>query len=170
MTPRPIIIPVRRRSDLEGVARLFRDYEASLDTDLCFQGFEAEVASLPGKYAPPTGELLIARSDEGQVIGCVALRAVEPEGSCEMKRLYVAPAGRGLGLGKALMGAVIGEARRLGYREMRLDTLPSMLTAQAMYRAAGFREIAPYYDTPVGGTVFMALDLTRLAEADKTSR
>jgi ribosomal protein S18 acetylase RimI-like enzyme len=80
-----------------------------------------------------------------------------------MKRLYVRPAGRGLGLGKALMEAVIGEARRIGYREMRLDTLPSMTTAQAMYREAGFRSINPYYETPVGGTVFLALDLTEAA-------
>jgi len=161
---------VQSAGDLADASALFREYEASLDTDLCFQGFEAELAGLPGKYAPPAGALFIARAQDGDAVGCVALRAVEPEGVCEMKRLYVAPAGRGLGLGKALMGAVIGEAKRIGYREMRLDTLPSMLTAQTMYRAAGFREIAPYYDTPVGGTVFMALDLTRLAQADETSR
>ena len=140
--------------------RLFRAYEGSIDTDLCFQGFEAEVASLPGKYAPPRGALYIAVAANGAPVGCVALRPVEVAGVCEMKRLYVAPQGKGQGLGKALMQAVIGEARRIGYREMRLDTLPSMTTAQAMYREAGFVSIDPYYDTPVGGTVFMALDLT----------
>lgn len=152
---------VRTDDELAAATALFREYEASLDTDLCFQGFEAELAGLPGAYAPPTGELFIARDGEGRAIGCVALRPVEPKGTCEMKRLYVAPAGRGQGLGRALMVAVIGEAREIGYRQMRLDTLPEMTTAQAMYRAAGFREIAPYYDTPVGGTVFMALDLAR---------
>ncbi|MBX7249246.1 MAG: GNAT family N-acetyltransferase [Caulobacteraceae bacterium] len=146
--------------DLADIVRLFRAYEASIDTDLCFQGFDAEVASLPGKYAPPKGALLMARTPRGQPIGCVAVRPIEGDGVCEMKRLYVAPEGRGAGLGKALMQAAIGEARRIGYREIRLDTLPSMTTAQALYRAAGFVRIAPYYGTPVGGTVFMSLDLT----------
>jgi len=156
----PTVLPVRTDDELAAVTALFREYEASLDTDLCFQGFEAELAGLPGQYAPPRGELYIARDGAGEAIGCVALRPVELEGSCEMKRLFVAPAGRGLGIGKALMNAVIEDARRIGYREMRLDTLPAMTTAQAMYRAAGFRPIEPYYETPVGGTVFMALDLT----------
>ena len=160
MTPSPTIRPVRSTEDLVATAVLFRDYEASLDTDLCFQGFEEEVAGLPGKYAPPRGALFIAVAADGETVGCVALRPVEPDGACEMKRLYVAPQGRGQGLGRALMQAVIDEATRIGYREMRLDTLPSMTTAQAMYREAGFVPIAPYYETPVGGTVFMALDLT----------
>ena len=154
------IARVRTNDDLADATALFREYEASLDTDLCFQGFEAELAGLPGAYAPPTGELFIARDDVGQAIGCVALRPVEAKGTCEMKRLYVAPAGRGQGLGRALMQAVIEEARDLGYREMRLDTLPEMTVAQSMYREAGFQPIAPYYDTPVGGTVFLALDLS----------
>lgn len=158
-----IIRAARSAADVEAAAALFRAYEASLETDLCFQGFEAELAGLPGKYAPPAGELLIAHEGGGRAVGCVALRPVETEGVCEMKRLYVAPAGRGLGLGKALMQAVIGEARRRGYRDMRLDTLPSMTAAQAMYRQAGFVPIAPYYETPIGGTVFMALDLTETA-------
>lgn len=161
MGGKPTILPVRTAQDVAVAADLFRAYEAAIETDLCFQGFADELAGLPGKYAPPAGELFIASDSEGRPVGCVALRPVEPEGSCEMKRLFVAPRGRGLGLGKALMQAVIGEARRIGYREMRLDTLPTMLTAQAMYREAGFREIAPYYETPVGGTVFMALDLGR---------
>jgi ribosomal protein S18 acetylase RimI-like enzyme len=157
----PVIRSVRSAEELAAVATLFREYEASLDTDLCFQGFEAELAGLPGAYAPPRGELLLARDPSGEPLGCVALRPVDPGGVCEMKRLYVAPTGRGLGLGKALMAAVIDQARGLGYREMRLDTLPAMTTAQRMYREAGFRPIEPYYKTPVGGTVFMALGLTR---------
>lgn len=157
------ILPVETADHLAATVRLFRAYEASLDTDLCFQGFEQEVASLPGKYAPPRGALFLVLARDGEAIGCVALRPIEVDGVCEMKRLYVAPAGRGLGLGKALMRAVIGEARRRGYREMRLDTLPSMTAAQAMYRQAGFVPIEPYYETPVGGTVFMALDLTETA-------
>jgi ribosomal protein S18 acetylase RimI-like enzyme len=157
------IRPARTAADVALAADLFRAYEAAIETDLCFQGFAEELAGLPGKYAPPAGELFIARSGDGAPIGCIALRPVEPEGSCEMKRLYVAPEGRGSGLGKALLRAVIDEARRIGYREMRLDTLPSMTTAQAMYREAGFRPIDPYYETPVGGTVFMALDLTEPA-------
>lgn len=157
------ILPARSADQLVAVVRLFREYEASLDTDLCFQDFEAEVAALPGKYAPPSGELLVAETDEGEALGCVALRPVDPAGTCEMKRLYVAPGGRGLGLGRALMEAVICEAKRIGYCEMRLDTLPSMTTAQSMYREAGFRPIEPYYETPVGGTVFLALDLTEAA-------
>lgn len=159
MGERPTIERVRTADDLAAATALFREYEASLDTDLCFQGFEAELAGLPGDYAPPTGELFIARDGAGAPIGCVALRPVEPKGTCEMKRLYVAPAGRGSGLGKALMEEVIREARNIGYREMRLDTLPSMTVAQAMYRAAGFRPIEPYYETPVGGTVFLGLEL-----------
>jgi ribosomal protein S18 acetylase RimI-like enzyme len=157
------IRPVHDAEDVAVAAELFRAYEIAIETDLCFQGFADELAGLPGKYAPPSGALFLARAADGAPVGCVALRSVEPEGSCEMKRLYVAPEGRGLGLGKALMQSVVDEARRIGYREMRLDTLPTMLAAQAMYRAAGFREIAPYYDTPVGGTVFMARDLGETA-------
>ena len=154
------IFRVRTADDLAAATALFREYEASLDTDLCFQGFEAELAGLPGYYAPPTGELFIARDGGGRPIGCVALRPVEPKGACEMKRLYVAPGGRGIGLGRTLMETVIREARAIGYREMRLDTLPSMTTAQTLYRQAGFVPIDPYYETPVGGTVFMGLDLS----------
>lgn len=160
MSAVPMIGPVRTAEDLAEVAALFRAYEASLDSDLCFQGFEAELAGLPGQYAPPGGALLIARAPDGAAVGCVALRPFGDNGVCEMKRLYVAPRGRGLGLGKALMQAVIGEALRIGWREIRLDTLPSMTVAQAMYRKAGFVPIEPTGATPAGGRVFMALDLT----------
>jgi ribosomal protein S18 acetylase RimI-like enzyme len=129
-----------------------------LPIDLGYQDFDEELASLPGKYAPPSGALLLARNERGVAIGCVALRAFG-EGVCEMKRLYVAPEGRGAGLGRALAEAIIEAARAAGYREMRLDTLASMAGAQALYRALGFVEIARYYDTPIEGTVFMSLKL-----------
>ncbi|WP_018182639.1 GNAT family N-acetyltransferase [Kaistia granuli] len=158
--PAPFAIrPARTEDDLRVVVAMVRAYAASLDIDLCFQDFEAEIAAMPGKYAPPDGELLLARNAEDVPLGCVGLRPLPGLGLCEMKRLYVAPDGRGLGLGRALVAAVIGEAKRIGYREMRLDTLPSMTTALSLYRSAGFRTIAPYYATPIAGTVFLAKDL-----------
>ncbi|HEY0833445.1 MAG TPA: GNAT family N-acetyltransferase [Azospirillum sp.] len=153
------IAPARSAEDLEAVARLFGAYAASLDIDLSYQDFAAELAGLPGKYAPPAGALLIARDGPGEPLGCVGLRPIAPDGCCEMKRLYVAPRGRGLGLGQALVDAVVGEAARIGYREMRLDTLPTMAAALALYGKAGFRPTAPYYDTPVAGTIFLARPL-----------
>lgn len=144
------------------VAQLFRAYAASLDTDLCFQGFDAELAGLPGLYAPPAGALLLARDASGAAVGCVAVRPLDSPGCCEMKRLYVAPAARGRTLGRMLMAAALAAARDRLYREMRLDTLPSMVAAQAMYRAAGFVPIAPYSATPVAGTIFLACTLTPL--------
>jgi ribosomal protein S18 acetylase RimI-like enzyme len=149
------VAPVRNPVDLAAVVALFRVYAASLGVDLSYQNFEAEMAAMPGKYAPPAGELLLARDPGGMPIGCVGLRPIEPDGCCEMKRLYVAPEGRGLGLGERLVNAVVEEAERIGYREMRLDTLPSMAGAQALYRKLGFEVIQPYYDTPVVGTLFM---------------
>jgi ribosomal protein S18 acetylase RimI-like enzyme len=143
------------QADVAAVVALFRAYAASLDVDLAYQGFEAELAAMPGKYAPPAGRLLLARSPEGLPLGCVGLRALEVAGCCEMKRLYVAPEGRGTGLGIRLVEAVIREAEAIGYREMRLDSLPSMGPAIALYRKRGFEEMAPYYETPVAGTVFL---------------
>ncbi len=156
------ILPVRPRRDLRAAASLFRAYATSLPIDLAYQGFEEEVAALPGKYAPPSGALLLARRADGEAIGCVALRAIEPEGCCELKRLYVSPEGRGLGLGRALVTAILAEAAQLGYREIRLDTLPTMTGALALYRKAGFEPTAPYYDTPITGTVFLAKRLSPL--------
>lgn len=153
------ITPAVTAIDLAAITALFRAYAASLDIDLAYQDFEAELAGLPGKYAPPTGALLIARDADGRNLGCVALRAMDTPGCCEMKRLYVAPEGRGLGLGRRLVKALIVEAKRLGHREMRLDTLPSMHDAQALYRKLGFEVTQPYYDTPIRGTVFLRLRL-----------
>jgi len=145
--------------DLLAITSLFRAYAASLPIDLGYQDFDTELASLPGKYAPPTGALLIARDADGAALGCVAMRPLDEPGVCEMKRLYVAPAGRGQGLGKQLALAIIEAARVAGYREMRLDTLATMHDAQKLYRALGFIEIGAYYDTPIENTVFMSLML-----------
>jgi len=152
------IEPVRTATDLEAVSDLFRAYVASLGIDLAYQGFEQELATLPGKYAPPEGALLIAKNSTDEPVGCVALRPLA-SGACEMKRLYVDPAGRGLGLGRALTDAIIAEAIRIGYREMKLDTLPTLTAAAELYRRTGFVPIPAYYDTPVEGTLFMALSL-----------
>lgn len=149
------VTPVRTPDDLSATIVLFNAYAASLGVDLAYQDFKAEVAAMPGKYAPPNGELLLARAADGQPIGCVALRPLDVPGCCEMKRLYVSPAGRGIGLGRRLVDAVVESAERIGYREMRLDTLPTMGDAQALYRKLGFEVIEPYYATPVAGTLFM---------------
>ena len=145
--------------DVLTVRCLFEEYAASLGIDLCFQGFAEELAGLPGDYGPPRGCLLLALQN-GQTAGCVALRPLEP-GVCEMKRLYVRPAFRTHGIGRVLVDRVVQEARQAGYRQMRLDTLPSMAAAQALYRRLGFQEIAPYYENPIEGAVFLELQLDR---------
>jgi ribosomal protein S18 acetylase RimI-like enzyme len=151
MRPEPIHTP----ADFADVVRLFHAYAASLPVDLSYQDFAGEVAALPGSYAPPRGRILIARDARGTAVGCVALRPIAPDGTCEMKRLYVAPEARGQGLGARLVEAIVGEAEAIGYREMRLDTLPTMTGAIALYRRMGFAPMAPYYDTPIVGTLFM---------------
>jgi ribosomal protein S18 acetylase RimI-like enzyme len=145
--------------DLQAVAVLFADYAAWLPIDLGYQGFEAELLALPGKYAPPRGELLLARGPDGAALGCVGLRAIDPDGVCEMKRLYIAPEARGMGLGRALATAIIEAARTAGYREMRLDTLEGMTPAITLYEQLGFARIGPYYAPTPPGTVFMGLSL-----------
>ncbi|HWJ73381.1 MAG TPA: GNAT family N-acetyltransferase [Kaistia sp.] len=145
-------------ADLAAIARLFSAYGASLGIDLTYQDFAGELARLPGQYGPPDGALLLARDADGLALGCVALRPFAP-GVVEMKRMYVAPEGRGLGLGRALLEAVLGEARRLGAREIVLDTLPELIAAIALYSSAGFKEIPPYYATPIERTIFFRLAL-----------
>jgi len=153
-----LVRPATSAGDLAEARRLFKEYEASLDVDLRYQGFEQELAALPGAYAPPRGRLLLA-ADDSVPAGCVALRPLGGD-VCEMKRLYVCPAARGRRVGRLLAETVIREARLIGYSRMRLDTLPSMKEALALYRALGFEEIAPYYASPVAGTRFMELALT----------
>lgn len=153
------ISPATASEDLNAVRRLFEDYAASLDVDLAYQGFAAELENLPGQYAGPAGALLLARGDSGAALGCVAMRLLDPPFICEVKRLYVSPAARGLGVGSALITAIVEQARSRGYREMRLDTLPTMADAQRLYRGFGFEDIEAYYDTPVENTVFLALKI-----------
>lgn len=137
---------------------LFLEYAQSLGVDLCFQSFEEELAGLPGHYAPPEGRLLLAECD-GQLAGCVALHPWEA-GVCEMKRLYLRPSFRGKGLGRVIAEKIIAEARSIGYRSMRLDTIaPIMKDAVEMYRKLGFREIAPYRPNPIAGATYMELQL-----------
>lgn len=138
--------------------RLFKEYEASLGIELSFQGFAQELAELPGAYAPPAGRLFLAATDGAEPVGCVALRPLGG-GICEMKRLYVRPIARRVRLGRRLAETVIREAREIGYARMRLDTLPSMKEAFALYQSLGFREIAPYCENPIAGTRFMEFDL-----------
>jgi ribosomal protein S18 acetylase RimI-like enzyme len=153
------IRPVRSAGDLKATVALFEAYATALNIDLCFQDFAAELKAMPGKYAPPRGELLLARDEQDEPVGCVGLRPLAADGCCEMKRLYVAPSGRRLGLGRALVKAILAEARRIGYREIRLDTLPSMAEALSLYEEEGFKVIESYYDTPVAGTIFLGKPL-----------
>lgn len=151
------IVEAHAGERLQKVRELFAEYAASLDVSLAFQDFDSEQAALPGDYAPPEGRLLAAFSD-GQAAGCVALRRFG-EGICEMKRLYVRPPFRGARVGRLLVEAVMRQARVAGYARMRLDTLPSMERARALYASMGFRPIGPYRYNPVVGTAFMELDL-----------
>ncbi len=156
------IVQAQTDEDLRDARALFEEYAASLDFDLGFQGFAAELAGLPGDYAPPRGRLLLA-FHKGRLAGCVALRELEA-GVCEMKRLYVRPAFRGrrdLRVGHALAEAIVGAAGDIGYECMRLDTVPSMARARSLYQTLGFREIPPYRYNPIPGTAFMELRLDR---------
>ena len=138
---------------------MFREYAESLKIDLCFQGFEQELADLPGKYSPPAGGLLLAQEGNDPA-GCVAMRPFGP-GVCEMKRLYVRPAWRGHKLGRLLAADIIEKARAFGYDRMVLDTLESLREAVTLYKSLGFHVIEPYYHNPIAGVVFMELSLSR---------
>ncbi|HWR01439.1 MAG TPA: GNAT family N-acetyltransferase [Chlorobaculum sp.] len=140
---------VSTEEQLKIVRELFEEYASSLDYEICFQNFAAELAELPGCYAPPSGRLSLAFHN-GLAAGCVALRRVE-YGVCEMKRLYVRPEFRGLGIGKALADLTVRQAREIGYKSIRLDTVGSMQTAQFIYESMGFTDTEPYsFKTPEG--------------------
>jgi GNAT superfamily N-acetyltransferase len=143
-------------ADLDLVRTLFREYQAWLGVDLCFQSFEEELASLPGRYAPPTGRLLLAEH-AGAVVGVIASRQIEP-GVCEMKRLFVRPAAHGLGIGRALAERLIDETRAAGFRAMRLDTIADRMgTAVALYERLGFRDIPAYTHNPEPSVRYLEL-------------
>lgn len=143
--------------DMPLVRELFVEYQRAIGIDLCFQSFDEELATLPGRYAPPTGCIILAFVD-GAAAGCVALREITP-GTCEMKRLYVRPAFQVRGIGRELAERVIAEARRIGHRRMMLDTLDSMHTARALYRALGFTEAGAYTHNPLPDVHYMSLEL-----------
>jgi GNAT superfamily N-acetyltransferase len=151
------IVPARFPEDADAVRSILVEYAQSLGFELCFQGFQAELDSLPGRYSPPSGRLLIANTPSG-LAGVVALRDLG-SGSCEMKRLYIRPAHRGRGLGRRLCESLIAEAHRIGYRAMKLDTVPQMHDAQRLYDRLGFRDTPPYCENPVPGARFMELTL-----------
>lgn len=159
------IRPAQFPRHLALVRQLFGEYADGLGVDLRFQGFEAELAGLPGKYAPPEGRLLLAWADGQEAVGCVALRAIG-EGACEMKRLYVRPQARGLQLGRQLAERICSEARAAGYRRICLDTLPSMAAAVGLYESLSFRPIEPYVFNPIPQAMFLGLDLVGAAAAD----
>jgi len=155
------IIQAESEEHLATVRELMLEYAAWLEFELCFQGFEEELRTLPGKYALPQGRLLLALWD-GEAAGIGALRPLAEEGVCEMKRLYVRPQFRGHSIGLALAQRLIQEAAEIGYQRMRLDTVPGKMdSAIAMYRRLGFRPIKPYYGTPISKTLFMELELLR---------
>ena len=144
-------------ADIDAARALFEEYAAALDFELCFQDFQTELDALPGAYAPPTGDLLLAEVD-GDVVGCVAVRQLD-EGVCEMKRLYVRPDFRRHGIGRALAARIVGRGRALGYQTMRLDTVETMHAARALYRDLGFRETDAYYHNPLPDVVYMEREL-----------
>lgn len=151
------IRPAELPRDLDVVRELFREYAGGLGIDLAFQGFERELAELPGKYRTPAGRLLLAWNG-ARAVGCIALRPLAA-GACEMKRLYVRPEARGEQLGRRLVERLCREAREAGYARICLDTLPTMASAQALYESMGFVPIEPYVFNPIPGTKFLALEL-----------
>ena len=148
---------------LHVVRTIFREYAQSLGIDLGFQQFDAELAGLPGKFAAPRGCVLLASNHDGEIVGCVAMRPIK-ETICEMKRLYVRPAGRGLQVGRQLATRICVAAKQAGYQRMRLDTLPTMRAALRLYLSLGFEPIDPYVFNPIPGAIFLECDLTRQRE------
>ncbi len=166
---RPLPPRSGRRAGARDIAlarSLFEEYASWLNEDLCFQGFAQELATLPGAYAPPRGRLLLA-GPSGDAFGCVALRPLhdDRESVAEVKRLYVQPRARGEHWGRRLASLVIEEARQIGYRELKLDTLQRMTQARRLYESLGFVECEPYYHNPLGAPVYMRLDLDASAAA-----
>jgi len=154
-----VLSQAQTADDIDVARGLFKEYEAALGISLCFQNFAAEVANLPGSYAPPAGRLLIARVGDF-VAGCIALRKISAD-VCEMKRLYLRTDFRGRGIGRVLVDAVLSEAKQIGYSRMRLDTIRGRMDpAIALYRSIGFKEVAPYYESSVPETLYMELVLT----------
>jgi putative acetyltransferase len=143
--------------DIDVVKDLFLEYAAEIGVDLCFQGFAEELASLPGEYAPPAGTLLLALAGES-VVGCVGLRDLSRD-ICEMKRFFVRRKFRGSGVGRRLARAAIREAAAMGYAAIYLDTLADMQAARRLYQSLGFKQIAPYYENPIPGTIYLALEM-----------
>lgn len=151
------IIEAKSDKQIETTRQLFREYQEFLGEDLCFQGFEEELASLPGKYADPNGAIFLVEH-EGDFIGCVAVRPLEGS-TCEMKRLYVQPQAQGLKAGRLLAEIVIEKARELGYEKMQLDTLQRLEKAISLYQKLGFKKISSYYANPLDEVVYLELDL-----------
>jgi GNAT superfamily N-acetyltransferase len=147
-------------ADIAAVRELFVEYENFLGFDLCFQGFEQELASLPGDYAPPRGCLLLARGPDGELAGCAAVRPFDGD-VCEMKRLYLRSPYRGRGQGRRLAELIVSAARKIGYTAMRLDTVGRLTESIALYRSIGFVDTPPYRDNPHEDVVYLELDLTR---------
>ncbi len=140
-------------SEMDEVRQLFREYQTELNVDLCFQSFEEELDSLPEKYAPPKGQLLLGMVD-GTIQGCVAFRSLDA-GVCEMKRLFVRPAARSAGLGRRLVAEILSHAKSAGYESMVLDTLDRLHSARLLYERAGFVEVPAYYENPLEGVIFL---------------
>lgn len=158
MTEMIKLIPAATVEQIEVIRELFTEYQRWLNFSLCFQGFDEELAALPGKYAPPLGRLYIAECG-GKTAGCIALRPMDEPGICEMKRLYVRDEFRGQGIGKYLTKTILADAKEIGYTAMRLDTLQRMETARSLYRNLGFNIIPAYYHNPLDEVVYMELPL-----------
>ncbi len=151
-------VPAKSVKDIRAARKLFKEYAASLGFDLCFQDFDQELTRLPGEYAAPAGRLYLALRGK-RIVGCIALRKINKK-ICEMKRMYVRPRFRGKGIGRLLALKVINEAIKIGYKSMRLDTVPAMKQATALYKSLGFKKIKPYRYNPIPGALFLELRLT----------